>query len=124
MLLLMFTETVLLGQVSPVPPDWFTAIIQAGSFGLIAYIVIFAFPQWQRDHRAELRAQQETYERALLVMQSGFKERSTELKGAIDKQTDELSKRWDSHAGRVEKAMAYICHAESQRPDYRGPKPT
>lgn len=65
-------------------------VLQGGAFGLLVYIVIFAFPRWNTENRNERQEQRENFLAALREQNISHKEQLDTINVAIKDQTTQI----------------------------------
>jgi hypothetical protein len=65
---------VIFAQAMQVDPTaaWFSVLIQTGSFGLIAYLIVFGLPALQKDMKADHQAERADFAESLRAARDGF----------------------------------------------------
>lgn len=95
---------------------WFTAVIQAGSFGLLTVIVVILAPKMSREAREERNTRDKDWREerqnrdaqflaALTSVQTGFAERNRLLADTINNQTRTLVEALKDGIDKIEDAQ-------------------
>jgi len=69
---------------------WLTIIIQAGSFGLIVFIVTVMWPRSQKEAREERESRDRRFETMIEALHAKFSDRNDKLVATIESQTERL----------------------------------
>lgn len=86
-------------------------VLQAGAFGLLTYIVIYAFPKYESDNRAERSEQRAQFVKALADQEAMGEKRLTMIREAIEDQTDKLTDALGSDPQKLCQAAEILKHA-------------
>lgn len=86
-------------------------VLQAGAFGLLTYIVIYAFPKYESDNRQERDDQRRQFTVALSEQNAAHERHLGIIKEAIDEQTDKLTDALGSDPQKLCQAAEILKHA-------------
>lgn len=84
-------NVLVLAEVFPDPVGgWGSLVLQAGAFGLLAYIVTMLYPRQQKEIREEREKRDQMFMNMIDVLQNKFNERNERISQAIKDQTVSL----------------------------------
>lgn len=66
---------------------WLQVLMQAGAFGLLVYIVVVAFPRYQKENKDERTEQRQEFLKSLVAQNVAFEARVSETTRAVEAQT-------------------------------------
>lgn len=109
----------LLAQADKVSTDLTPALgqllLQAGSFGLLCWIVVVLAPRMQKDAAAERRERDLLNAQTLKLLQDGFDLRSKEMNLGLKEQTVTICTEIRQNTSKTVEAMDRICNYEGGR---------
>lgn len=76
-------------------------ILQAGAFGLLAWIVVYMYPHQVREARAERETRDQRFEALVILIQDKFDERHRAAIDAIHKRPDSWVEQLKRHAADI-----------------------
>lgn len=100
----------LLAQVVA-PEPWVQLVIQVGSLGLLAYIVIVLAPTAIREARAEREAREKLFAELTHLQQAKFDDRSGAIEAAVQGNTATISKAIAQQTKDINGKLGSICKA-------------
>lgn len=68
-------------------PEWWNVVLQGGSFGLLAVLVVYLAPNVFKDMRLERETRDARFETLVNVMQARFEERNNAVIRAVEAHT-------------------------------------
>ena len=90
---------------------WASIILQAGAFGLLAYVVIWMFPSVMKDQAEERIARDRHFAMIVASLQVEFGKRNERIENAIRDQTISLTTELKDQNKMIRETMAAACKA-------------
>jgi hypothetical protein len=109
----------LLAQVVAQPDPiaaWGSLALQGGAFGLLVYIIVWAYPAATKAAADERSKTLDRFEALVAQLHQQFENRNLKLEKAISSQTVVLATSFKDHADRIERAVGAVCKVESRGP--------
>lgn len=97
----------MLAQV--VDTTWPSVFLQAGAFGLLAYIVIVLYPKSVSEARVEREQRDIRYETLVHLLQGKFEERNNAIVNAVRDQTESWIEELKREVEVIKLAVKSIC---------------
>jgi hypothetical protein len=88
---------------------WPNLILQAGSFGLLAILVVWLGPNLFKELRAEREARDVRFENIVSMLQHKFEERNNALIAMIENQHDSWIDEMRRHTETLKEVSSRIC---------------